>query len=41
MPVPKRRNAACFAPARKGITGGGDNLARIRTNEEIGAAGAA
>jgi len=39
MAVPKRGNAACFAPARKGITGGGDNLARIRTNEQIGTLG--
>ena len=35
MTIPKRWNAACFAPARKGITGGGDNLAWIRTNKQI------
>src|SRR6266446_9814222 len=35
MAIPKGRNAACFAPARKSITGGGDNLARIRTNEQV------
>jgi len=39
MAIPQRGNAACFALARQRITGGGDNRARISTNEQIGAFG--
>ncbi len=35
MAVPKRGNPASFALARQGITGGGDYLARISTNQQI------
>src|SRR5437660_1304686 len=39
MTVPQRRDAARFTPARQGITRSSDDLARIRTNQQIGTLG--